>query len=108
MTHESETSFDERVEEYLIEKYGEHHVEHNVYLSESGRYADFHVKGPVVELMIEVENDFEACFKGTGQALLYAAHSRNAVPVIIAPPGHVKEPEAEMLSRHVPIIELDA
>lgn len=107
MTHESEKSYTDRVEECLIDEYGEDNVEREHYLEESGRYADFKVDTPVTTLLIEAENDFEAAFKGVGQALLYAAHYEDASPVVILPPEHIKEPEAEMLSRHVPIVELD-
>lgn len=107
MAHESERTFSERVREYLVEHYGEENVESQVYLDETGRFADFWVDGPVVSLAVEVENDWEAASKGIGQALLYGAHDDDAVPVVILPKGHVDYPEVEMLRERIAIIELD-
>lgn len=113
MPHETEKSFQYRVRKYLEKKYGKENVLDHEYLKESpfegetGRFVDYWVNSPIGILAIEVENDFEACFKGTGQAIVYALHEREAMPLIIVPPGHVKEPEATMLSTHTPIIELD-
>lgn len=105
--HESEYDYSTRVAAFLEEVYGEENVEYNKYLKESGRFVDFWVEAPVVTLAIEVENDFAAAIKGVGQALLYASHENRAVPVVILPPGHVQEPEVNMLRSHVAIIELD-
>lgn len=104
---EPEKTYQERVVDYLIEHYGEDNVEDNEYLSETSRYADVWVEGPVLTLAIEIENDFEAVFKGVGQTIVYAAHSDEAVPVIIIPPGHTEEPEASMIRSRIPLIELD-
>lgn len=107
MTHESERTYSEKVEEYLISEYGEANVERNKHLSKTDRYVDFWVDGPVVALAIEVENNFEAVLKGTGQSILYAAHELNAVPVIILPPDHVEQPEADMIRSNVALVEME-
>lgn len=107
MAHESERTFHEKVLEYLEGVYGEENVETNKYLSEARRYCDVWVETQLGILAIEIENDFEACFKGVGQAIVYAAHHEEAMPMIIVPEDHVEEPERSMLARHVPIAELD-
>lgn len=107
MVHESEKSFHDKVHEYLIDAYGENNVTSKVYLEESYRFADFWVHTPIVDLAIEVENDFNAVIRGVGQAFLYAAHSKNAVPVVIVPKGHIEQPEVDMLRQRITITELE-
>lgn len=107
MTHESEHDFTDRVGHYLEGMFGEDNVFGNLYLKETGRYADWWVDLDVVILAIEVENDWEAAIKGVGQAILYSKHSEKAIPLVIIPPGHIEEPEATMLREEVHIIELD-
>lgn len=106
MTHEYESEFAEKVGEYLIESYGEENVEQNKFLSESYRFVDFWVDGPVVTLAIEVENDFDAVIEGVGQALMYAGHDDGVVPVVIIPEDHVEHPEVDYLRETVRIIEM--
>lgn len=105
MTHESEKSFAEKVGDYLKRLYGDDNVEEQKYLSESARYVDYWVSGPFVDMAIEVENDFESVFTGDGQAIMYAGHGDNVVPVVVVPEGHVQNPEAEYMSRFVAIVE---
>lgn len=106
--HEPERPFHQRVVEYFIEEYGAENVETDKYLGEAYRYADVWVEGPLVEFAVEIENDFEAVFKGIGQAELYAAHgSANTVPVVVVPPDHTDEPDVTMLrERGHHIVEL--
>lgn len=106
MTHESEKSYSYRVRKFLEETYGKDNVHGNHYLSESVRYVDYYVEGPLANFAIEIENDFEACLKGTGQALIYAGELE-CVPLIIVPPDHIERPEYEYLNEHVEIVELD-
>lgn len=107
MTHESEITYHEKVQKVLELHYGEENVEYEKFLSETHRFVDFWVEGPVVDLAIEVENDFEAALKGAGQSILYAAHELNAVPVIILPPDHVEQPEADMMRSNIAIVEME-
>lgn len=106
MTHKSEDNFSDGVEEELVECYGEENVERQVYLAESGRYADFIVDGPLFRLAIEVENDWESAIGAVGQAQLYAGHYADAVPVVIIPEGHKENPEYELLRNRVLIVEM--
>lgn len=107
MSHETEDAYHEKVKSILERSYGEENVEYEKYLPETRRFVDFWVEGPVVDLAIEVENDFEAALKGAGQSILYAAHELNAVPVIILPPDHVEQPEADMMRSNIAIVELE-
>lgn len=107
MTHESEKSFSDKVEHILNEQFGEENVEEQYYLEESYRFADFWVDTGFIILAIEVENDFEAAFKGISQAYLYAAHDPRAVPVVVVPEGHIEEPEVTMLRGLCTIVEIE-
>lgn len=113
MTHVSESTYQDRVEEWLIGEYGEDNVERNKYLNEPDvydegtiRFCDFWVEGPVCTFAIEVENDFDACWKGKTQAEIYSKFDSGAVPVIFIPPGHVEEPEVSMMRESILIKEL--
>lgn len=106
MTHDSERNYQERVADWFRSEYGDDSVLTNVYLPKTGRYVDLLVEIPPLSFAIEIENDWEACFKGVGQALLYGAES-NSIPVVIVPKGHVEEPERAYLSSFVRIVELD-
>lgn len=109
MTHEDERPFHDRVVEWLRGEYGEDAVETDKYLKETGRYADVWVEAPLGPLAIEVENDFEAVLKGVGQTLLYASHDEHgAEAYVVVPPGHVEQPEADLLRRRgVKLREVD-
>lgn len=99
MPHQPETEFHKRVKSYLHEKYGENNVVSQAYLEDTGRWADFRVESPLGVIYIEVENDFEAVFKGIGQAELYASHESNARGIVIFPEEHIEEPEYSYLSQ---------
>lgn len=107
MTHEPETPFRDRVAQYLAATYGEENVETDKYLSDPYRYVDIYVHGPLVDLAIEVESRFSAVLHGVGQAFIYASASKDAVPVVVVPPGHVEEPEVDALRDRIPVVELD-
>lgn len=102
-----EDEYSDLVEEMLIAEYGEKNVERQVYINEVRRYADFVVRAWPVDLAIEVENDFEAVFKGVSQALVYANQANDMAPVIIRPPLKDKSDKLEnrILSSHVTICE---
>lgn len=109
--HESESTYHDRVYDYLVDQYGVDNVDSNVYLSETYRFVDIWVEGPVVDYAIEIENDFESAIEGIGQAALYASHefdNPNVVPIVVLPPDHVAQPEADMLRESgIHIVELD-
>lgn len=107
MSDRTEKTFHEQVREYLIDEYGNENIEHEKYLEETGRYADFWIDGPLMSLAVEVENDWEAVMKGIGQSILYAAHEQSTAPVVVVPKGHVEYPEVQMLREKVTIVELD-
>lgn len=98
--------FSEKVGEMLIEAYGRDNVEKEKYFSESKRYVDYWVSGPLVNLAVEVENDKPSLMVGAGQAIMYSGHSENTVPVVVVPEGHVEYPEVEHIRRYVPVVEL--
>lgn len=106
MTHEPEKTFSYRVRKYLIDNYGKDNVHDNEFLPERYRWADYYVEGPITDFAIEIENDFDSCFKGVSQALVYAAELE-ATPLVIVPPGHIEEPERSDLNKIVRIEELD-
>lgn len=107
MTHSDEKEFSLLVEEKLIEQYGEDKVEKEVYLPQTGRFADFVVRGPITNFAIEAKDNWEGCFKGVGQAELYAEHIPNCIPVIAIPKGHTESPETEMLRNSIAIWEVE-
>lgn len=104
----SEKDFADEVEEELNTIFGEENVERQKYLEESGRFVDFWAEGMLVDFAIEVEDSFESIFNGVSQATLYAEHGENVTPVVILPEeAEVQEPEREMLSHNVSILQLD-
>lgn len=106
MTHENERKFGDRIEEELNTRFGRTNVRREVYLQDTRRYADFLVEGELQDYAIEVENDWEACLKGVGQAILYANHFDNCKPVVVVPKGHVEYPEVTKLREDILVWEL--
>lgn len=95
--HSWESEFRREVVSWFIENgYG---VRSNVYLPTSQRFADLVIEDSFAVYAVELENDFEACLKGTSQAAIYAEGvqgdypDRPVYPVVITPTGHVEEPE---------------
>lgn len=106
MTDKNERTFEDEVEILLNEVYGEDNVFRQYYYDESYRFADFYVRGPLFDMALELENDWEACIKGVGQALLYSGHKKNCIPVVVVPEGHVEQPEVDILREYLPIVEV--
>lgn len=107
--HTEESNTEAALIEFLEAEYGPEAVDSQVYLPESTRYCDIVVDLPVATLCIEVESRFSAAIKGVGQALLYAAHYRDGVPVVVLPADHTESPEMEMLQGGAAVIkEFDA
>lgn len=101
MPHVPEKSFKDTVEEKFRELFPEADIQTEPYLPESGRYPDLLVENTEFgNFAVEIENDFEAAFKGVGQALVYSGET-GYTPVVVVPEGHVKEPEWTFLKRHV-------
>lgn len=114
MAHKSEKAFQDKLVEYLALIYGEENIETQKYLSEIDRYqedarrfCDIWIDGPMVNFAIEVESNFEACFKGISQAELYAKFEDNTVPIVALHRDHIKEPELSMLRENTPIVVFD-
>lgn len=105
--HFDEYTFQDYVEELLIDQYGEDNVYREKYYPETGRFVDFYVETAVVNLALEVENDAEAIMKGAGQAVLYANHDSNTVGAVVVPKGHIDQPETNLLRQDIPIVELE-
>lgn len=104
MTHVPEGTFDAAVHDHLHAVFpGAAEIDYQVRLPSSNRRVDFVVvhtrPGDADNLVhaVEVENDFEAMVKGTGQAQMYAGHYNLATPVVAYPVGHVEEPEYSAL-----------
>lgn len=106
MTHEDEHNIQEEVRGILEGEFGEDNVEEEKYLPETGRFVDFYVETALIDMAIEVENDFESVVTGVGQTLLYAQHELGAVPMVVIPEGHDEQPETDLLRREVAIIEV--
>lgn len=108
MTHIDEAAFQDSVEQWLRRWYVDVTPEP---VLDSRRRPDFIAGGPFHTLVVEVENDFEAAFKGVGQVLAYASELRSVgseehdvVPVLVLPRGHVEAPEVEYLREHVRVV----
>ena len=100
---------DEHVGPWLADLFGAENIEQEVYLDNSGRYADFWVDLGQFAIAVEVENDWEASVKGVGQAMLYAKHEQNVWPLVVVPKGHIEQPEFDYLRERSPvaIVEVD-
>lgn len=92
MTHEAESTFEDDVERYLYDEFGEsaEWIDDNVWLPGTSGYADFWVEFSDMAYAIEVENDADSIRPGCAQAMEYASPKNhyNAVPVVIVPEGH--------------------
>lgn len=99
--HVPETTFADAVINYFKDEYPNCEVEREPYLQRTGRWADLLVETKDETFIVEVENDFEAMFKGIGQVLVYSAHSHEYIPIVAVPEGHVDEPEWTMMKKWV-------
>lgn len=89
----------------LDDIYGSENVVNEVYLSKTGRWADFIVRCGLVTLAIEVETSSDrVCREGPTQAHLYARHYPMWVPVVIYPPDGDNSDEMAMLGEVMPIV----
>lgn len=114
MADKDESDFEDVLVEHLEHEYGEDNVHRQVYLDEIERYSgttkkfcDIHVEGPLVDYAIEVESNFESCWKGKTQAEIYAKMLDNAVPVLVVKEGNIEEPDASMLREDIQLVEVD-
>jgi hypothetical protein len=107
MTHEYESAFHERVHAWLREAHPEAEVAHEHQYPATDRIADFLVRREWCTLAIEVENDANAVVKGVGQAMQYAAHHPNGVPVVVTPAGHVDRPEMDLYASATPAVMVE-
>ena len=111
MGHELEESFQERLVDHFKDIYGEGNIETQKYLSDIDRYSekarrfcDIWIDGPVVDFAVEVESNFEACFKGISQAELYSKFEDDTVPLVALHEDHVKEPELSILKEDANVV----
>jgi hypothetical protein len=104
MSDISESAFNDAVEEWIDDHFPTARVEDNPTLSDTDRQPDYWLYLAGMNVAIEVENDWEACVKGVGQALMYAAHLPNTVPVVLLPTGYAEQPESEMVASRTPVI----
>lgn len=114
MGHETEEQFQDKLVKHFEDIYGEDNIETQKYLSDIYRYSedarrfcDIWIDGPVVDFAIEVESNFEACFKGISQAELYSKFGDNAVPLVALHEDHIKEPELSILKESAYIVVFD-
>lgn len=103
--HVSEYTFEDAVEDHLVEKYGEPNV-HRQHRFSNDRYADFLVQDDGVLWTWELENDSGSLVNGMGQALFYAQSALEdwpdadgAIPVLCFPEGHIDEEERALFEQ---------
>lgn len=102
------THYQDKLEPYLHETYGEENVERDVFLDQTYRYVDFLVEVGDVYLAIEVENSTDhVVYEGHGQAELYAQHSDQYLPVIYYPHDGENEAELNMIGTQVGLVPFD-
>lgn len=106
MTDESEKSLENRIEELLVDHYGEDAVDRQHYY-QTRRWVDLYVDMGILHLAIECENDAPSIIEGVAQALLYANHDQTnrTVPMVVIPDDHgLDAPEMQYLNQEVPIL----
>lgn len=108
MTHEPEWSFSAVVGQWLEGQFPRADITKQQQLA-SGRIPDYVVELDGFHIAVEVENDWEGAIGGVGQAVLYAAHMENTMPMVVVPEGHVEFPEAALLKQRtgVMVVEVD-
>lgn len=107
MVHEPEASLEDRVEQLLVDAYGESNVTRQ-FIYDTDRRVDLFVQAGIVDIAIECESNADSVVAGAGQAILYANHDRSGrtVPVVVVADGHaIDEPEREFLEGAVAIYE---
>lgn len=106
MTHETETTLEDRLEDLLVDVYGEDNVQRQYVFPASNRRVDLMVDLGLKKLVVECESRSSEVIAGMGQALLYAAHDESYVPLIAVADGHsIEDPELGFISRHVEVLE---
>ena len=100
--HQSEATFEDAVEQYLIDLYGPDAVSRQ-YRFDDGRVVDLLVRtGFAGVLCLELENDSGSVVTGSGQANYYAQRShielgQTGVPMLVVPEGHIEAEERETI-----------
>lgn len=95
MTHLSEAEFRDAIVAWYRTK--DKRAESEVYQAGPYWYVDIVVTEGDLTRYIEVENDADAIRHGVAQALGYAAHDPNGVPMVVTPPGHLEKPDVQRL-----------
>lgn len=110
MTHRSERSFEDIVESWFIDEYGVENVYRQVYQPGPRWFVDLVVYLPFATLFIEIESRATEIRPGVSQCLGYAAADpRRGIPMVITPPGHLRDRKVNRLSKSstVVIVEFD-
>lgn len=112
--HAEEGTFHHAVETVLNHAFpGYDALGHEVRLPKSDRRADFvlTIGTPAgmsnIVVAVEVENDFEAIFRGVGQAHAYAGHFDHGIGVVAIPAGVAEEPELSALRKNNPVLIIE-
>jgi len=108
----SEQELQDALDAALSEAFGVPNVDREVRLP-SGRVCDFVVTLPPLDLRlaIEVEHNSDPgevagdVIHGAGQALLYAAELKNALPVVVTNPSEGDREELEAVRESLPVVE---
>jgi len=96
-----ESLVQQEVHKKLRLHYGPEAVTEEKWLPRSARQVDFWVDGDLINLAVEVEDNWEGVINGLGQAFLYAAHSNETIPVVAFPARYIQEPEYSMLRSEI-------
>lgn len=110
MVHRTEKSFEDIVEQWFIDEYGEENVHRQVYQPGPRWFVDLVVVFPFATLFIEIESRASEIRPGVAQALGYAASdTRRGLPMVILPMDHLYDPKVERISQSntVAIVEFD-
>ncbi len=104
----SEKDYQEYIEGMIRNTYESYQIEQSVYLTQTRRYVDFLIDVGFVTLAVEVEHSSDSVVEeGLSQALLYAAHRRDWLPVIIYPPDGENEAELQLIGQKVGLIPVE-
>lgn len=105
MTHEyTDEELVDEVESFLQEYYGEDHVDRQYYLEETYRFVDLVAWTPMGTLVIETEDHGSEMFEGAGQAMFYAAHFDNGIPILVVPEDQMERPEVDYVRRFMTVV----
>lgn len=97
----------DRLEPVLETEYGAENVTREPRFAETYREPDFLIETHLCTLAVEVENRSEDVIGGLGQAVLYASHDTEYVPVVVHPPDDENPEELGLLHGQVGVVACD-